>query len=190
MTKKEFRGILMSRISALDAEYIRSSDRGLFENFVSLEEYERAKTIFAYISCGREPDTVEILNRALADGKTVALPESLPGGIMKARRINSLSELVPGRFGIPAPPEGAEEIAPEDVDLIIVPAVTFDECGRRMGRGGGYYDRYLAASPAFSVGLAREELLTSVPTEEHDMAVACLVTEKTVRRFADPSGRE
>lgn len=182
MDKKSFRRDVLLEIDSLPPEYIALSDDGLRKNFLSLPEFEKADTIFAYISMGREPDTVHIIKAALAMGKTVALPVSFSGGIMEPRIIHSLSELVPGKFGILSPPDNAPVLKEEDIDLVIVPAVTFDRSGFRLGRGGGYYDRFLARSSAFTVGLGREALIRPVPLEPHDMSVNCLVTEAGVFR--------
>ena len=183
MDKKEFRKGVLADIAALPEEYVEESDAGIREHFLAMPEYEEASVIFAYISQGREPDTVGIIQKALADGKTVALPVSLPGGIMEPRMIRSLDELVPGRYHIPAPSESAPLVEEESIDLIIVPAVTFDGNGYRLGRGGGYYDRFLSRSGAVSVGLGRDRLIRDVPLEPHDQGVACLVTESGVKRF-------
>lgn len=181
--KKAFRKGVQAEIAELPEEYLEESNLGLRENFLSLPEFDRARVIFAYISEGREPDTVEILRRALALGKTVALPVSLDNGVMEPRTVKSLEELVPGRFGILAPPAGAPLVAEEEIDLVLVPAVTFNEKGFRLGRGGGYYDRFLSRSGAFAVGLGRERLIREIPLEAHDMSVNCLVTEACIRRF-------
>ncbi len=184
MDKKEYRRGVLADIAALPEEYVESSNEGIREQFLAMPEYERASVIFAYISEGREPDTVGIIRQALADGKTVALPVSLDGGIMEPRRIRGLDELVPGRFHIPAPPASAPLVDEESIDLIIVPAVTFNGHGFRLGRGGGYYDRFLARSGAVSVGLGRDRLIRDdVPLEAHDQGVTCLVTESGVKRF-------
>jgi 5-formyltetrahydrofolate cyclo-ligase len=88
-------------------------------------------------------------------------------------------------LNIPAPPDTAPIIAPEELDLVIVPALAYDSAGYRLGYGGGYYDRYLHDIPAFTVGLARERLIVGeLPTEQHDIAVKCVVTEDAVRNFA------
>lgn len=183
MDKKAFRKGVQAEIAALPETYLNESNAGLRENFLAMPEFRRADVIFAYISEGREPDTVGILQKALAMGKTVALPVSLDGGIMEPRIIKSLEELVPGRFGILAPPEGAPLVPEERIDLVLVPAVTFNDKGYRLGRGGGYYDRFLGRSGACSVGLGRERLIREIPLEPHDMSVNCLVTEVCVRRF-------
>lgn len=175
--KKIFRDGVLAETEALPEEYIHESNIKIAENFLALPEYKSSSTVFAYLGVGREPATADIINAMLADGKTVALPISYKGGIMVPHVIKSLDEMIPGKFGIPAPPEDTPALEPGEVDLIIVPGVTFDEKGYRMGRGGGYYDRYLEKTRAFSVGIARSRLVRPVPVESHDMGVNCLVTD-------------
>ena len=182
--KKSLRGEMMAREAAFSPEYTAESNAGIRENLLSLPEIESAKTIMFFYSIWAEPDTHAAINAALAAGKTVCLPESLPQGIMVARKISSLNELVPARHGIPAPTSDMPEIAPEDIDLIIVPSVAFDLDGYRLGHGGGYYDRYMPRTSAFRCGIAREQmLLPRVPRDEYDLAVDCLITEQRVLRF-------
>ena len=177
MDKKTVRKMIKDEIEELSEEYIMFSNNGIFENFISLPEFENAKTIFAYISEKREPDTERIIRKALEMGKTVALPISYDNGRMEPHIIKNLDELVSGKYGIPAPKNDAPILKDEDIELIIVPAVTFDRNGFRLGRGGGYYDRFLEKSEAFSVGLGRERLIREIPLLPHDMSVSCLVTE-------------
>ena len=100
---------------------------------------------------------------------------------MQARIVKSLEELHPAMLGIPAPPETAPVILPTELDLIIVPALAYDKSGHRLGYGGGYYDRYLRDTPAFTIGLAREFLMKEkLPTQPHDIAVKCIITENRV----------
>ena len=182
--KKSVRLQVLEEMDNLPASYIQESDEGIFQNLESLPEFKDAQTVFAYYSVGREPDTRKIIEHALSLGKRIVLPISLPGGVMELREIQSLSELQQARFGIPAPPETAKIVPPEEVDIILVPAVTYDMEGHRLGRGGGYYDRFLAKTSAFSVGLARERLIMdAVPREAHDMAVNCVITEKRAARL-------
>ncbi len=145
---------------------------------------EAAQRVFLYLSVRREADTRRLIRRLLEEGKTVALPVSLSGGEMFFARYlpGGLTEgsVVP----IPEPDADAPRLEPQDGDLILVPALTFDLEGYRLGQGGGYYDRFLSAHDLFSVGLARDALLMrEVPREAHDCAVACLVTESRILRF-------
>ena len=100
---------------------------------------------------------------------------------MNACTVRSLSELQPAMLGIPAPPDSAPVLSPEELDLILVPALVYDRDGYRIGYGGGYYDRFLSSARAFTIGLGRERLMMDrLPKEAHDIAVECVVTEDKV----------
>ena len=182
--KKTLRDEMMAREAALPTDYLAASDAGIRERLLALEEYKAARSVLFFYSIWTEPDTHAAINAALADGKTVCLPQSLPNGIMIARKIASLDELVPARFGIPSPTEEMPMLEHAEIDFIVVPSVAFDADGFRLGHGGGYYDRYMAKSPAFRCGIARERmLLPRVPRGRYDLAVDCVVTETRVLRF-------
>ena len=114
---------------------------------------------------------------ALLRGKALALPLCTGPGRMQARRVTDLSRLRPGRYGIPEPGPDCPELAPETIDLILVPGVAFDpRCGR-VGQGGGYYDRFLPLSRALRVGVCPEfALLDRVPVRAHDQRMDAVVT--------------
>ena len=179
--KAELRMQISDEISALPDSYIFASDEGVFRRFLSLDEFDGARNIMMFHSVKKEPSTIEIAKTALSMGKTVAFPLCYRGGIMEARIVTNLAELRPAMLGIPAPPDTAPAISPEELDLIIVPALAFDKRGYRLGYGGGYYDRYLSGIPAFTVGITRERLVKDeLPTQAHDIAVDCIVTEERV----------
>lgn len=186
--KKALRREIREKISALPEEYIRESDEGIAERVFSLPEFLRAKTIFTFYSIGREPDTHRIITKALELGKTVALPVCFKGGVMEARVIRDIGEVRPSSMmGLMEPLDSTEVVPPEDLDFIVVPALAFDEEGYRVGYGGGYYDRFLSRTKAYTVGVARERLMMEkVPREPHDVAVHCVVTEKKARLIREP----
>lgn len=182
LAKQELRTRLLAEIDALPAAYIAQSDEGIFEILQALPQFKAAKTIFSYYGLGREPGTVRILELALSMGKTVTLPVCFKGGIMEARAINSLSELEESKIHLREPLSSDRVMPPEALDFVIVPAMTYDLNGYRLGRGGGYYDRFLRGLSSFTVGLTRERLLLEkVPCEAHDIPVVCVVTEKNAR---------
>ena len=97
--------------------------------------------------------------------------------------------LVPGRFGIPEPPRGAQILLPQPCDLMLVPALAYDRTGRRLGRGGGYYDRFLARVDCCTVGLIRAAfLLDALPAEWNDMPVSAVITEDGVLQTQEKPG--
>jgi len=176
--KAELRKIIADEIANLPHDYIVESNSGLLHHVTSLDKFINARNIMLFYSVGRETDTLELAKVALASGKQVAFPFCFRGGIMQAREIKTLDDLKPAILGIPAPSETAPIITREDLELIIVPALTYDKAGFRLGYGGGYYDRYLADIHACTIGLARERLIREeLPREPHDIEVNYLVTE-------------
>lgn len=176
--KKRLRADALREIDSLPEAYVESSDAGILANLTVLPEFISAGVIMFYYSVDREPDTRKAIESALRQGKTVALPISYGGGVMRAHELTDPGLLTDGLHGIPAPPESARLIDADEIDLVIVPAVNFDAQGYRLGYGGGYYDRFLPGVRAFTAGLARQRLVKSeVPREPHDIPVRCLVTE-------------
>ena len=183
--KKQLRKELMKRESELAPEYIDASNVGIAKNLLSLPEFQAATRIMFFYSIWNEPDTIKLMEHAYSLGKTVALPEMLGAGVMKAREVKSLNELKPAVFNIPAPTPDMPELSPQELDFILVPSVAYDRCGYRLGHGGGYYDRFLLCTSAFKCGIAREEMLiNAVPRGKYDAAVDCLVTEHEIMRFS------
>ena len=179
MDKTALRNEIRLRIRDMDLEYREESDEGIFQNLISLPEYAKAETVFAYYSIKGEADTHRFINFALEHDKKVALPVIIGEGIMEFAL--TCGEMVPGAlYCIPEPGVDMPRAEPKQSDMILVPALCFDRHGYRLGQGGGFYDRYLEkAAGVFSVGLCREALLMDeVPRQAHDMAVSCVVTEK------------
>lgn len=163
-------------IAGLTEEYIKLSDAAIFDKLTALPQVKSAQTVFLYYGVGREVSTVRFIEALLRENRRVALPKCAADGKMSFHLTESLSELRPGRFGIPEP--NGEEVFPSADDVIIVPALCCDEQGSRLGHGGGYYDRYLAKTDAFTVCPCRAALLESaLPTEATDVPVKLVVTD-------------
>lgn len=176
--KARLRLEIRGKLALLGQEYIDRSDELIYKKLVSLPQYIRAKTVFAYASVGREVSTEKFLERVLEDGKRLALPQTLGGGMMVFRSVTALSELKAGRYGIPEPDESAKELMPDEGDIVIVPALCCDKNGGRLGHGAGYYDRYLEAHPAYTVCLCRKSfLLDAVPIAANDIPVKLVLTD-------------
>ena len=117
-------------------------------------------------------------DQALADGKKLCIPLCKAPGEMDAKVIRSLTELQPGAYGIPEPPGNAETILPSEIDLAVIPCLTAAKNGKRLGKGGGYYDRFLSEYTGKAVLLCPERLLLrDIPTEPHDVQLPKVITE-------------
>jgi len=145
------------------------------DHVLEMPEVAAAGTIAAYYSLGTEPDTRSLVFALWKRGSYVVLPLLLPDGDLDWASYEGPDSLVPGPRGLlqPAePPRGPGTVARADV--VLVPALAVDVRGRRLGRGGGSYDRALARVgpqvPTIAL-LYDDELLPAVPAEGHDQAV-------------------
>ncbi len=147
--------------------------------------YQRARRLLCYAAIDGEVQTRRILEKALADGKEVFVPVVIDRERrhMVAAQVKDLEkDLVhTGHYGIPHPLRlSSREIALKTLDLIVLPGVTFDRQGNRLGRGGGYFDRFLSRVPAEvpRVGLAfRFQVVARLPRESHDQPVERVITD-------------
>lgn len=174
---------ITQKITSLDSAIITSGNRAILSKLLSLPEFQCAERILTYLSVGNEVDTRELIAHCLSAGIPVALPRTEPQRRMSFALINSLENLSISAFGIPEPDSALPAIVPQRSDLVVVPALCYDERGFRLGHGGGYYDRYLESCPAVTVGLCREALLSArLPVQAHDVPVSVLVTENKIAR--------
>lgn len=184
MEKAEAREEIRRRVEGLTADQKADASARIREHLAQLPELQRASTVLLFLSMPDEVDTLPIVADALAAGKTVAVPKvDTRRKVMDACVLRDLDrDLAPGVFGI-LEPVSAEVIEPGAIDFILVPARAFDRHGNRLGRGGGYYDRYMS-HPAFRAlrcGIAfAAQLLDALPHDEHDLPVHALVTERGV----------
>ncbi len=189
--KSNLRARLKASRAAIPADERAAIDAAICERLVETSEYEKCEIILTYLSTEREVDTRDLVMRAIADGKRVALPRCVPGTReMSWHLVKGLDGLATSSFGIEEPPDEDDTlIRPNTLKharaLAIVPALAFDEAGLRIGYGGGFYDTFLPSFPGTTVGLCREShLLESLAAkgvvEEHDRAVNLVVTERRI----------
>ena len=168
LSKKDFR----QHIRALGNQRPEGS-HAMTDFILGSDQYKNASTIMAFYGVGSEPDTVPLLTRILMDGKRLCLPLTYTGGIMDARLLTSLDELKEGRYGIPEPSAELPEMPADEIDLILVPGLSFDLSGYRMGHGAGYYDRYLSGFSGHTIGLCFESRLSdNIKNESAELRVS------------------
>ena len=171
MDKKALRRAIRERKKAMpESEIIARSER-LGELFAATEAYRSAKSVYGYLPYNQEVRTVPILQKAIEDGKRVAVPK-VYGDTMKFLWLDDLSQVEKSEMGIPEP-IADEPVAHDPTALVLMPGVAFTQEGDRMGYGGGYYDRFLAAEPNHpTVALCYEfQMVETLPTEEFDIPV-------------------
>lgn len=185
--KQALRRRLLRRLRSQPERARQAKSQSIGQRLRRLASYRRAKTLLCYVAFDGEAETLPILRQALADGKRVAVPVTVPA----AKRILAVEIRDPdrdlrvrGHFGILHPRPGARRIPLAKLDMILVPGVAFDRRGHRLGRGHGYFDRFLERvhgdvwkiGLAFDFQLLREDL----PEEKHDFPMCRVVTNKEV----------
>lgn len=183
--KAELRSKMKSRLGGLTPQEYHELNHSLFANFLKLKLFDKANSIMLYYSVRNEAETVPMINYLLGEGKTVALPVCTPERDLNAAVINDLSQLQPAPFGLMEPGPGSPVLANEELQLIVVPGVAFDEQGNRLGHGAGYYDRFLSKTPnAFKLALAYDfQVVPEVPTEPHDLKMDAILTPTRYLEF-------
>ncbi|VVB99672.1 5-formyltetrahydrofolate cyclo-ligase family protein [uncultured archaeon] len=155
----------------------------IMDAFLHTPEFENSKCMLLYATKGSEVHTDGIIQSALSLGKRVVLPVTKKEEKkLVLYELHDMNELAPGAFGIPEPPQNpAREVKPEDIDLVVVPGVSFDRRGHRIGYGMGYYDALLKKIPGRKIGLAYSlQIVDRVPDEPHDVAVDMVITESEI----------
>ena len=177
--KQQLRAIVRRLEAALAPEYKAKSARSIAHRLLAMPEYQEAQTVFCFVGTDREIDTRPILEDALSSGKILCVPLCTAPGVMEPRRITSLEQLTPGAFAIPEPPDSAPPVSVDAIDFAVLPCVTCNYLGQRLGHGGGYYDRFLSQYRGGTVLLCRELLIRQeIPVEPHDYPVPWVLTER------------
>ena len=173
--KAALRGRMLAARRAMPAEQRAAAGRQLRDAVLGLPELEMAGTVAAYVSVGTEPGTQGLIFALWKRGTYVLLPVLLADGDLDWASYEGPDSLVPGPRGLLEPSERRRGVMSiTSADLVIAPAVAVDGAGRRLGRGGGSYDRALArVGPAvLTMALLYDgELVDEVPAGEHDQAV-------------------
>ncbi len=187
MDKEQLRLSLRKCLLEMTEEQRSEKSRKACRNLVSTPQFQSASAVMMYLSLPHEVDTSEVILYAWQLGKMVVVPKiSWQQRHMIPVQINSLetgfsTEVAGLRNPITGVPMPIEEI-----DLVVAPALGFDRKGNRLGRGGAYYDRFLANEQleASRCGFAfAEQVIDSIPVIEHDEPVDFLVTDEGIIYF-------
>lgn len=171
MNKKELRNQIKAAKKAMTEDQIDQLSADLCQQFLNTDEYRKAKTVYGYLPYNQEVRTWALLEQAVKDGKTVAVPK-VYGDEMRFIILSDLSDVAAGYAGIPEPISDGP-VADDPDALVLMPGLAFDREGHRIGYGGGFYDRFLECEPNHpTVALCYHfQLLDHLDTEEHDIPV-------------------
>jgi len=187
MDKAQLRRELMDCLLAISPERRNEKSRKACCNLVSTSHFQEASTVMMFVSLPHEVDTSEVILHAWQLGKIVAVPKiSWQQRHMIAVQINSLETgFSTSASGLRNPISGVP-VPFGEIDLVVAPMLGIDKKGHRLGRGGAYYDRFFAnpelKAAKCGFGFA-EQLLDSIPTDNHDESVDMLVTDEQITYF-------
>ena len=175
MDKKELRRQISKRKREMTESEIENASRVLAEKFVNSQVYRDAKTIYGYMPYNQEVRTIPMMEQALRDGKRVAVPK-VYGDTMRFIWMEDLSAVSDGYAGIPEPVADGP-VADDPSALVLMPGLAFDPQGHRIGYGGGFYDKFLAAEPDHpTLALCYAfQMREHLKTEEFDKNVDCVL---------------
>ncbi len=176
--KQQLREDYKRRLEALSPGAYRHKSDTICNKLCALNEYHNATTVFCYMATTLEVDTSKLIKRVLADGKTLVVPR-IEGEAIVPHQIASTTELIPGPFDILHPKSNSPTIDAGRLDLVVVPGLAFTKGGVRLGRGGGYFDRWLPLLSAHipTIGLAFDfQIADTLPEQAHDIRVSRVIS--------------
>ena len=175
MDKKALRAAIRTRKRAMTEQQIDEKSTALGKLFAETEQYKAAKTIYGYLPYNQEVRTVPMLQKALADGKKVAVPK-VYGDEMRFILLEDLSRVEKGYSNIPEPIDDGP-VAEDETALVLMPGLAFDPQGHRIGYGGGFYDKFLSREPNHpTLALCYEfQMVEHLETEEFDIPVDTVI---------------
>lgn len=180
-SKKTFlRKNFLKRRSEISDSNKKSKSIKILSKLIKLDKLKNADNICTYVSKTGEVDTILLIEHLISMNKSVYVPKSnIKSNVMTFYKINSLSELSLGAFSVLEPIPGLEEYKNHNkYDLCIVPALSFDKQGFRLGYGKGYYDRFLKNFDGVKIGLCFDEFITeTLPKYNTDIAVDMIISE-------------
>ncbi len=182
INKKEIRDFYIKIRKSINQTEKIYFDKSIFTQFINSYFFKNFDIFLVYISINNEVGTFDIIQYLLNNGKKVAVP-FCHDKIMDFYFVNSIDDLVDGKFGIPtADVNKSLKVESFESVLCIVPAVSFDNKGNRLGYGGGYYDRFLEQNHVTTIGLCYERCMSyNLPTEKTDKKIDYVLTEKHLR---------
>lgn len=172
MNKSELRALIRNEKRRFSQQELAEASLPIIRRLAKHPRMKAANTVLMYYSLPDEVFTHGIIDCLRNEGKTVVLPVVISDGMIELRRYNGYGSLKAGAYGIKEPC-GPPFTAVDTLDLAVVPGMAFDVRGNRLGRGKGFYDRFLTSTPnVYKLGVCFDfQKVPAVPVSEHDVPV-------------------
>ncbi len=180
--KSKIRETVLNQLKIQPLSERSRKNEKILNQISQLNSFQKSKVIMFYVAMNEEVDTVPLLKKVLQENRTVTVPfvDKKNSSLLSVQILDPQKDLAPGSYGILEPKEHL--IKPFDLkrlDLVLVPGIAFDRKGRRLGRGKGYYDRFLKSLPPHveTIGLAYDfQLMETIPVNDLDIAVSRVIS--------------
>ena len=186
LVKKEMRTAMKTRLAAVSKDETLGASKSVLAQLESLEQWKRAEIVLAFLSMKDEIDTAPIIKAVQDQGKTLAVPRVAGKDLVFYQIAYLEKDVAPGAFGILEPlieiPEIDIKTLSEHHSVALVPGLAFDKENFRLGRGKGFYDRFLASAgdSLYKIGIGYSfQLVEKVPREPHDKALDLIITSRS-----------
>lgn len=176
-TKEALRKKYRDLRNRLNDHEISEKSEAIIQNIINTDVFRRAKTVMLYRALKNEVSLDYLTANAASAGKRFVYPVCISSGVIKAYLPEKWKK---GAFGIIEPdPEKSEEVPAECIDLVICPGVAFDKDRRRLGMGGGYYDRFLpeCKNALFIMAAFECQKCDKIPADPSDITMNAVITE-------------
>jgi len=176
---------MIRRLAAIDEATRLTQSKVAADLLCSTDVFSSARSVMVFLSMPGEIDTTPVIQKVLQSDKRLCAPRvRWAERLMDVIEVSDVDkELLRSSRGY-AEPSGKLIVEKSSIDLVLVPGLAFDTWGRRLGRGMGFYDRFLTGIAIVSCGYAFDEQVVSiVPADDHDVLMSMLVTPERVRHF-------
>lgn len=194
MDKANLRKTMLNKRNELNSELVELAGEKLLQKLIDMDALRAESCIFTYVDMNNELSTHRILNYCFEHNIRVCVPKVVPDGntkVMKPYLIDNLdSDLARGTFGVMEPTFSDEvaktrEVFINDIDVVLVPGLAFDEMGNRIGYGGGYYDKFFAQlhkkGKPLKVGICYDfQVIDKIQGENHDVPMDLVISISTL----------
>jgi len=183
MNKKQLRTKIQNQRKQKSKQFILTNSEQIRKQLMKQSLFQHTSKILFYVSYNGEVHTHDLIKKSFSLNKTIYVPISNPQThTLYISKLDQFTDLSPGTYGILEPKKDTINTVPlNQIELIIVPGVAFDEHGHRIGQGGGYYDWLLSKTRVPTIALAFEfQIHATIPIEPHDQRIDYIITEKRV----------
>lgn len=187
LAKSDIRKTILDKRNSISPLDIVNNSRIISNSVISTKEYQSSFSVGIYYSIGSEVKTFDIIKHSLENKKEIALPRVIDSTKIQFFKIMEdrfeKIKFTKGKYGIFENSMSTTII--DKIDLLIIPGITFDLKGYRIGYGKGYYDRFLSLGKSKCImGLSYEsQIINEIPNNEHDIPVDIIITEKKIIRI-------